>query len=578
MKSRFAFFVFAIVLSVVPMAAKAQELNLDPSAIMFDTLASEILDNVEPKLHSELPQLLVPLLGSDGPKVPAKTAPAKNEPVKATSVKSTATKPPPTPHKTPQQLSAEMLAAEANGSTLSPLQFKVKYPDSIVLNESAEVRITVTNPTTANVREAKLTLSLPKHVQFAGATPEPTSVSETKIEFTLFDLFAKNASEIVIRVLPINKNPISFDAELQVVNREKVQIAVQQPVLMLSAKGPKQLIMGDRSTIEVEVTNVGDGPARNFHLKPTLAKGVQIDSKSELATSEIKPGESQTFKISTAGVQPGEASIKFEGFADAADTKATDIGFLVIKPELEVEVLGPKTGFVRQTGVYGVKIKNPSEANLHDVQLTLNVPASMNIHTVNREYVADKTGKNLTWSVTQIAPGASVDIQWISSSDQMGTFEYDLGLKSRETQLKSVKLSTVIDARPDLTMTIRNLVDPVPVGEATEYVIEVKNHGDKLASDVRIKVDLPASWVAISQENKTLETPQASVSFNLPQVDPKQTKELRFKAGSNKAGEYVVRAKLEIGGSNISLTAEDSTMVFQSGTHRVSDKAGPIMR
>jgi hypothetical protein len=151
-------------------------------------------------------------------------------------------------------------------------------------------------------------------------------------------------------------------------------------------------------------------------------------------------------------------------------------------------------------------------------------------------------------------------------------------MESRETQAKTIKLPTFIDSRPDVSMTIRNLVDPMPAGEASDYVIVLENHGSKTASDVAVKVDLPNNWVAISQENATLETPLRSLSFTVPTIAAKEKKEMRFKAGSNVPGEYIVRAKLTFGDTNISLTAEDSVLVFKSNTQRLSEKSGPNVR
>ncbi|MEZ6094186.1 MAG: hypothetical protein R3C03_08090 [Pirellulaceae bacterium] len=550
MKSSLYSVLFSALLIGAPsfLAAQESDPSLDPTLIEFDTI------------------------GSDAPKADTNTSVLEpisvQEHVASNSL----------PLSQEDRQFLNELQDENQGSRLSPLRFEVKYPESIVLNESAEVHINITNPTSVDVREAKLMLTLPKHVRFAGASPEPVKVSEKMIEFSIFDLFGNSSSEIVLKVLPTDKNPISFDTELVVVNREKVEIAVQQPVLMVSADGPERLIMGEPVTVQVEVTNIGDGPARNFHLKPTLANGLRIDGNAELSTAEIKPGESRTFKISTSGVAPGQANIKFDAIADAADTKSSDIGFLVIKPELEVELSGPLNGYIRQTGMYGIKVNNPSEADIHDVQLTLNIPDAIKIHTVSHECATNDTGKQLTWTLPHLSAGSTTEIQWISSSEKMGAFDYQVTLKSRETQLKAIKLPTVIDARPDVTMTIRSLMDPIPAGEAADYVVVIENHGDKAASDVAINVELPNNWVAISQNDKALETPARAVKFTVPQIAAKQKQELHFKAGSNKAGEYVVRAKLQFGKTNIVLTAEDSTLVFQSDTNRVSETVGPTIR
>jgi hypothetical protein len=461
---------------------------------------------------------------------------------------------------------------------MSPLQFAVKYPDSIVLNETASVRVQISNPGSVSVSEARLILSLPKNVQFAGATPAPLSVTDTKIEFALQDLAPLGTSEVVIQVLPVDKHPISFETELQIVNREKVQIAVQQPVLEIRPVGSSQLIMGEQATIDVEVTNVGDGPARNFKLATTAAKGLLVQPKSELSAGELKPGERRVFQISTSGTAPGQTALRLEAAATAAETRVAEMPFTVIKPELEIEVEGPKTAYIRHQGIYGIRVKNPSDAIIHDVKLELEIPAALKIHTVNREYTSDSNGSKIAWTIPQLAPGGSTDFRWISGCNEVGTFEYGVTLTSRETQAKAIKIATVVDARPDLTMTIRNLTDPVAAGEATEYVIAIENHGNKAAHDVAINVELPQTWVAIAQGDQTFDSPQRSVSFTTKQLDPKAKQEFRFQAGSNKPGEYVVRARLELQGSSLTISAEDSTLVYQSGTQKVSDKTGPAIR
>jgi uncharacterized repeat protein (TIGR01451 family) len=472
----------------------------------------------------------------------------------------------------------EQKSSKAN--ELTPLTFRVNYPSAIVLQEPLEVQIEVTNPNSVDVKEARLVLSLPAHLQFNSATPEPVNVGDEQIEFSLVDLPAGNTSKVIVNVVPTDKQAISFETQLMIVNRERVEIAVQEPVLEISVTGPERLIAGDVAEFLVTVVNNGDGPARTLQLKPAITSGWKLveNNESDLSVEALSPGEQHVFKILASFAGEGPAKIEFVATARAAATKTASTSITAVKPELEIQAFGPKSAFVNHRNVYGLKVRNSGQADLSNVQLQLGVPTGAVVHTVSRQCTGETQPNQLNWILDSLHAGEEAEIQWIASCEKTGNCNFDMTLTSKETKAKTISLPTVIESRADLSMSLRNTNDPIPAGEATEYVVLVENNGTSPAKNVTVQIELPSTWVAVSKGETELTQAQRTLDFVIDNLPAKEKRELRFKAGSNTPGEYVVRAKLSTGTSRISLTAEDSTLVYKSDSHRVSDKAGSVIR
>jgi uncharacterized repeat protein (TIGR01451 family) len=228
--------------------------------------------------------------------------------------------------------------------------------------------------------------------------------------------------------------------------------------------------------------------------------------------------------------------------------------------------------------VFGLKVRNSSQADISNIQVQLGIPTGAVVHTVSRRCKGEALPNQLNWTLDSLRAGEEVEIQWIASCDKVGNCNFDVTLSSKETKAKTIALPTLIDSRPDLSMSIRNARDPIPTGEATEYVVVIENNGTSPANKVTVQIELPNTWVAVSKGETELTQPQRALDFVIDSLPANEKKELRFKAGSNTPGEYVVRAKLSTSNSRISLTAEDSTLVYKTESQRVSDKSGPTIR
>ena len=463
---------------------------------------------------------------------------------------------------------------------LNPLNFRVNYPSAIVLHEPLEVQIEVTNPNSVDVKEARLVLSLPSHLQFNSATPAPVIVGDKQIEFNLVNLPAGNSSQVIINVLPTDKQAISFETQLMIVNRERVEITVQEPVLDVSVTGPERVIVGGVAEFLVTVSNQGDGPARALQIKPALNSGWQIveTKDSELSIAALNPGEQHVFKVRASSATEGTAKIEFVANAKAAATKTAATSIAAVKAEIEIQAFGPKNAFVNHRNVFGIKVRNSGQADLSGVQLQLGIPVSTVVHTVSRQCTGQLQNNQLSWTLESLRAGEETEIQWIASCEKAGNSNFEVTLVSKETKAKTINLPTVIETRADVSMSLRSANDPIPAGEATEYVVLVENNGTSPAKNVTVQIELPSTWVAISKGDTELTQAQRTLDFVIDDLPAKEKRELRFKAGSNTPGEYVVRAKLSTGSSRISLTAEDSTLVYKSDSQRVSDKSGSTIR
>ena len=115
----------------------------------------------------------------------------------------------------------------------------------------------------------------------------------------------------------------------------------------------------------------------------------------------------------------------------------------------------------------------------------------------------------------------------------------------------------VMDAAPDLSISIRDPRAPAPVGAEVVYEIAIKNQGGKAATDVQAVAQFSHGIEPIRVEGyeARIETGQAIVAIK--SIQPNQEVRLQVFAKAEKAGQHFFRAAVESG--EIRLASEETT-------------------
>lgn len=469
----------------------------------------------------------------------------------------------------------EVISANQSGASGILPDVNVAYPESITLNVPAGLIIRLSTGSTAVTSNARLTVTLPEHLELVDSVPQPEVTEENQLVFDVPELNSANPLEIRMEVLAKEKRPVSVQTRLELVRERQIELAVRQPVLELQLEGNSEGVLGQAKQMELVVRNTGDGEARELNIDLKLPAGCVADEKllEQLVNAgTLAPGEEARFQVETRLVTDGEQRVTAVARALGAESPEGELGLNVIRPQLEIAVSAPEQTWVNSRSWYALSVTNPTTIEIADAVVTIRVP-SMVIQTISTEAAYNEADQTLTWRIGTLAPGEKTDFQMVAIANEAGPHLITASLESNLTERKELAIDTVAQTRANLAVAVSQLELPAPVGVSSGYKVTVENSGTEVAEGVEVCVQLPKDWVAEDSESCVFEN--QSANFVIDSIGPGERRELTFQATGNTVGENLLRATVRHGDSRQASMSENSMLLFQTDSRRVAETAEP---
>ena len=458
------------------------------------------------------------------------------------------------------------------------IQTQIMSPKSINVNQPAEIFIQAQNIGQTSVKTVKLIAKLPEHAKFENSTPLPSNVDGQIYEFTLNNLNARAKQIVRINLVPTAKLPLNIATHIQTESQQQFAVSVQQPVLDIAVSGPKAIQTGQTIKHTVTVKNIGDGPAENIRIKPLLPENLQIAANQKTLVPKLIPGQAAKFILSSYARSAGDSDVVFQVSAAGVESRESRSNIRIIRPELNVQLLGPGQNYLGREGVYSIQLENTSELPISTIDVSLQVPNGLMINTISQQAKINKAAGNLKWQFPTIAGNQKQVIQFKAKAIKPGSQTFDVMVTSKEIGSKQLALTTNVQGRADLSVRLSDGGEPVGIGSKSEFTIEVANQGSTIANQVNVQVQLPSALMAVNQENYSIDPSGNFIQFNSLDIPPGKAKTLKFKVVAVTEGEHIVRGSVSIEGSTQTISSENSIFVFESQNAKVSEALTPEVR
>ena len=451
-------------------------------------------------------------------------------------------------------------------------------PRNVNLNQTATIRIQLQNTGAEDLRNLKFIATLPEHARYEIARPEPSSIEDGTIQFSGIRMAGHSNNFIEIDVVPTTKAPLTIGTQIQYTNRNEIAINVRHPELDVQVSGPQRMILGESEPYTIKVTNIGDGIANDLRLTSELPEGLTKLRATNTAIQSLAPGGSAEIQVFAQALQSGTKDVKFNLASAELDTVVRKASIAVVQPELEVAATGPSINFLDRDGIYQIEINNPGQVDCTNVDIVLNIPQEMSVSTISRQAQYNENSRRLTWNFNQIPAGQNEVIQLKAKCIAEGQHSSSIFVNSDQTVEKEFRISTMVATRADVSISISNDNGPIQIGAATVFEIVVENKGSRVANEVAISVELPASVAPGVSDDYTVDQYENTIQFSATSINPGETKTYSFKAVGSAQGEQVVRSRLKIGGSEREIIAEDSVYIYEADQSKVGQKLVPQIR
>ena len=339
-----------------------------------------------------------------------------------------------------------------------------------------EIRYRIELYALANVKNVRVTESLPEHVEFISGKPA-ASRAGSDVSWNFGKINSGDTRKIEVTVKPLKEGDYTIDSTITVDNNFGINFFAGQPKLEVEKKGPATIELGDEGIWTVTVTNNGSAEATNVVVTDTLPDAFQATSSLRQNIGTIEPGESETATFTAKAVKQGEftnsATADYEGNTSEIDgSDSTPVR--VVQSGIRVRKLGPAEAYVFKPTKFDISIENVGDTDLQNVRITDLLPKGSSVSSTGG---GRQSGNAIGWMIPTLPAGASQLISTEIAATQKGKSTTTVKVLTSSGLEASDALDTNWLAVPGVTMSITDSKDPIRVGDQTVYTIEVRNQG-----------------------------------------------------------------------------------------------------
>jgi uncharacterized repeat protein (TIGR01451 family) len=347
----------------------------------------------------------------------------------------------------------------------------------------------------------------------------------------------------------------------------------QAPALTIEKIAPERASVGQATTFQTKVRNVGPISADRVLIRDEIPQGTRLIDTNPQATrtsdgalmwqlGTLRPGDEVLVSMNVAPIDEGQiGSVATVSFQASASARAT-----VTRPLLELEHTGPRQVLLGDPVKFAIRLSNPGSGSATQVVLEEDVPAGL----------SHPSGPQLEYHVGTIQPGSTRNLELTLKAARAGTVENVLVARGDDGLVAEHRFTFEVVA-PDLQVKIDGPTRRYLERSAT-YTVSVLNPGTAPAHEVDLMTRLPRGLKFVSTNNSGRYDPtEHAIRWSLEKLPAGQFGKVQFTALPIEMGSQSIAAEAK---AQMGLVAEQHHEVAVEGIAAllfvVVDKVDPI--
>lgn len=320
------------------------------------------------------------------------------------------------------------------------------------------------------------------------------------------------------------------------------QIPVVQPRLKLTKAGPAEVLRCEPIEYRFEVTNTGTGSVQGVTIADELPSGLTSGGNSSINfnVGDLAPGQSRQFtataNASKTGTFTNMATASGSG-AGAVTASSNEVRTVVKAPKLTIDKRGNTEQFIDRTARYSITVKNTGNGVARNTRIVDTLPAGSRF--IGADNGGTNSGQQVTWSLGDLAPGATKTVNMQLTASTSGTFRNVATAQAFCAEQVTDAVSTVFSGIPGILLEVVDVTDPIEVGSDETYVITVTNQGSAPSTNILVVATMAPEQTYVSSSGATAGTARGkTVTFAaLPTLAPKAQATWRVVVKATSAGD-----------------------------------------
>jgi uncharacterized repeat protein (TIGR01451 family) len=435
-----------------------------------------------------------------------------------------------------------------------------------VVGQECQCDLVVHNAGKTSARDLSVDAFFPPTVRLTHADPMPADNTD-HVTWSFETLRASEERTIHIKLVPSRRGELATTAVVRFAAAASNTFSVEEPLLALAVRGPKELLVGDPATQTITVNNPGTGVAHNVAIEAHLSKGLEAARGEQLVVQvgSLSPGESRVVRLPLIAVVGGDQEIRIHATAGNDLHRDVAAKIHVISPSIKLAVDGPSFRYVGRKAHYVVKATNDGGAPLNNIRVTHVVPEGFRFVRADHGGEFDETSRTVTWNLEHLDVHQSTPLTVDLVTTQIGKCVHAVAAVSEQGARSELKLTTVVDGVASLAVEILKQSDPVEVGVETGFEIHVRNDGSKAADNVSVACDIPSVLELVGTEGATsvAETKDQLIFHPLPHLEPGKAAIYRVHVRARAEGSHRFAVRLTADSIKDPLTYTELTKFYK---------------
>ena len=363
----------------------------------------------------------------------------------------------------------------------------------INVGQRSECELVIRNNGKITAGDVVVEAYLPQSVRLLAANPRPLPSTET-LAWRIGELEPGGRQSIGMQILPQSRGEVDVIAIVRFSGRSTDSLQVEEPRLEIAMRGPGRVTIGNSASHVIAVSNPGTGVARNVAIQALVPDGLEHRRGRRIVMDigPLNPGESRDVRLALTAMRGGNHRLQVRVVADGDLSESSESLVTVVAPQLKLAIEGPDVRYVGRNADYTVRVANDGAATSDNVRVKYRVPEGFSFVRTGGGGKLNPYEQTVDWFLGRLESGQAARRTLTLKAEQAGTFAHQAGAIAEHGSTTTAELDTRIEGVALLAIEIRDLDDPVEIGDVATYVVRVRNEGSKAARGVGLSCELPA--------------------------------------------------------------------------------------
>lgn len=456
-------------------------------------------------------------------------------------------------------------------------------PSRVLIGREAKYTVILNNAGSVDASGVQVSVSIPEGCDVVGFEPsigqtrDPQVPEKRGIIWILNHLPKGESAELDVKIVPRDSRPFDLGVQWTYSSQAtQAMVEVQEPKLTMSLAGPDEVSYGRPSTYKLTLSNPGTGMTEGVvvRLLPTI---VGAEAMPSHRVGNLKPGESTSIELELTARESGQLAIKAEATAEGGLQAAVDEEVLVRKPEVALEVVGPRFLYAGTAATYTVRATNPGNAPAKNVAIEALIPTTGEFVSSTRGAEFDQATRKVSWTLETLPAGSHRDFEFKCILKNGGVIKQQISATGDDDVRDQQIVTTQVEALADLVLDVVDPHGPVPLADETVYEVHVRNRGTDAAHGIEVVTFFSEGLEAVSVEGGAHEIGPGQVLMHpIESLDPGRELVFKMKLRADTTGNHIFRAEVKCKSLDSRLAVEETTRFYgQPATAAVNQPNQP---